>query len=152
MAAVVKPESLVFVDECGVHTSLAPLYGYALKGERLRLSVPRTRGPNTTLFSSMSIEGIGPSLAVEGVTTARVFETYLEKMLVPSLRSTGQIVVMDNLLAHRPKRIRELIEEQGCELLYLCRPIPPTTTPLRRLLPRSRRSCAERQPAVKRRS
>ncbi len=61
---------------------------------------------------------MGPSLAVEGASTARVFETYVEKVLVPSLRS-GQIVVMDNLGAHRPKRIRELIEQHGCDLVYL---------------------------------
>jgi len=80
--------------------------------------VPRNRGKNTTVLSSMTIEGMGPSLAVEGATTARVFETYVEKVLVPSLRA-GQIVVMDNLGAHRPERIRELIEQRGCELLYL---------------------------------
>jgi transposase len=111
-------ERLVFVDECGTHTSLAPIYGYAPKGERLYLPVPRTRGKNTTLLSSMSVEGMGPSLTVEGATTAQVFETYLEKVLAPSL-GKGQIVVMDNLGAHRPKRIRELIEQRGCELLYL---------------------------------
>ncbi len=118
VAAVVDPQSLVFVDECGVHTSLALIYGYAPRGERLHLSVPRNRGKNTTLLSSMTVEGIGPSLAVEGATTARVFETYVEEVLAPSLRS-GQIVVMDNLGAHRPARIGELIEERGCELLYL---------------------------------
>jgi transposase len=114
----VDPESLVFVDEMGLHTSLAPLYCYAPKGERLRLPVPRNRGRNTTLLSSMTIGGMGPSLAVEGATTARVFETYVEKVLVPSLH-TGQLVVMDNLAAHKPKRVRELIEERGCEFLYL---------------------------------
>jgi transposase len=118
VAAAVAPERLLFVDECGLHTSLAPIYGYAPRGERLGLSVPRNRGRNTTLLSSMTIEGMGPSLAVEGATTARVFEAYVEKMLVPNLRA-GQIVVMDNLGAHRPKRVRELIEQQGCELLYL---------------------------------
>jgi transposase len=118
VAAAVEPERLPFVYECGLHTSLAPIYGYAPRGERLRLSVPRSRGKNTTLLSSMTASGMGPSLAVEGATTARVFETYVEKVLVPSLR-TGQIVVMDNLGAHRPKRIGELIEQQGCELLYL---------------------------------
>jgi transposase len=66
----------------------------------------------------MSTGGMGPSLAVEGASTARVFETYVQKVLVPSLRA-GQIVVMDNLSAHRPRRIRELIEQQGCKLLYL---------------------------------
>jgi transposase len=118
VAAAVEPERLLFVDECGTHTSLAPLYGYAPKGERLYLSVPRSRGKNTTLLSSMTIEGMGPSLAVEGATTARVFETYIEKVLVPTLHK-GRIVVMDNLSAHRPKRIRELLESRGCELLYL---------------------------------
>jgi transposase len=119
VAATVEPERLLFVDECGTHTSLAPIYGYAPRGERLYLAVPRGRGKNTTLLSSMTIEGMGPSLSVEGsTTTARVFETYIEKVLLPSLRE-GQIVVMDNLSAHKPKRIRELIEQQDCELLYL---------------------------------
>jgi len=118
VAAVVKPERLIFVDECGTHTSLSPIYGYAPRGERLRLSVPRKRGRNTTLLLSISLEGMGPSLAVEGSTTARVFETYLQKVLAPSLKG-GQFVVVDNLGAHRPKRIRELIEQRGCELVYL---------------------------------
>ena len=100
-----EPERLLFVDECGAHTSLAPIYGYAPRGERLHLSVPRSRGKNTTLLSSMTIEGMGPSLTIEGATTSRIFETYVEKVLVPSLEP-GQIVVMDNLSAHRPKRIR----------------------------------------------
>jgi hypothetical protein len=101
VAAEVAPERLVFVDEMGVHTSLAPQYGYALRGgERLRLSVPRKRGPNTTVLSSMTTGGMGPSLAVEGATTARVFETYVEKVLVRSVR-VGQIVV--NRQPHCPQ-------------------------------------------------
>jgi transposase len=118
VAATVEPERLVFVDECGTHTSFGPIYGYAARGERLHLPVPRRRGKNTTLLASMTLSGMGPSLAVEGATTARVFETYVEKVLAPSLRK-GQIVVMDNLGAHTPKRIGELIERRGCELLYL---------------------------------
>ena len=55
---------------------------------------------------------------MEGATTSVVFETYVERVLAPSLRE-GRIVVMDNLGAHRPNRVRELIEERGCELLYL---------------------------------
>jgi hypothetical protein len=84
VAAAVEPERLVFVDECGTHTSLGLIYGYAPKGERLRLRVPRKRGKNTTLLSSMSLEGMGASLAVEGATTARVFEAYVEKVLTPA--------------------------------------------------------------------
>lgn len=118
VAGVLDPMRLVFVDECGVHTSLAPVYGYSPKGERLRLWVPRNRGPNTTLLASLTTEGMGASMAVEGSTTTEVFEAYLERFLVPELEE-GQVVIMDSLPAHKPKRVRELIEGRGCELLYL---------------------------------
>jgi transposase len=118
VAGVMDPSKLVFVDECGTHTSLAPVYGYSPKGERLKLSVPRNRGKNTTLLASMSLEGMGPSMVVHGATTARVFEAYLEQVLLPELVE-GQVVIMDSLPAHKPKRMRDLIERRGCELLYL---------------------------------
>jgi transposase len=118
VAGVVDPSKLVFVDECGTHTSLAPVYGYSPKGERLKLSVPRNRGKNTTLLASMSLEGMGPSMVVHGSTTAEVFEAYLEQVLLPELQE-GQVVVMDGLPAHKPKRVRDLIERRGCELFYL---------------------------------
>lgn len=118
VAGALDPRRLVFVDECGTHTSLAPLYGYSPKGERLSLSVPRNRGKNTTLVASMSLEGMGPSMAVKGSANAEVFETYLKKVLLPELEE-GQIVVMDNLPAHKPDRMRGLIEQRGCELFYL---------------------------------
>jgi transposase len=66
----------------------------------------------------MSLEEMGASLTVEGATTALVFEAYVEHVLAPSLRK-GQVVLIDNLGAHRPKRVGELIEERGCELVYL---------------------------------
>jgi transposase len=66
----------------------------------------------------MSLEGMGPTLAVEGSTTAGVFEAYLERVLLPELNE-GQVLIMDNLPAHKPDRVRELIEGRGCELLYL---------------------------------
>jgi transposase len=97
-------------------------------GERAFFEVPRNRGRNTTLLTSLRSGGIGPSMAVEGATTARVFETYVERLLAPSLRP-GQVVVMDNLGAHRPKRIGELIEGRGCELLYLP-PYSPDMNPI----------------------
>jgi hypothetical protein len=118
VAGVLDPTRLVFVDECGTHASLAPLYGYSPKGERLRLEVPRNRGENTTLLASLTTEGMGPSVAIEGSTTAEVFEAYLKRFLVPELEE-GQVVIMDSLPAHKPKRVREPIEERGCELLYL---------------------------------
>ena len=118
VAKKVEPERLVFVDEMGANTSLSILHAWSPAGKRAYCSVPRNRGKNTTLLASMSVEGMGPALAVEGATDREVFEAYLEEVLAPSLRS-GQIVVMDNLSAHKVHRIRELIEERGCELLYL---------------------------------
>ncbi len=109
---------LVFVDQMGTNISLSPLYAWALKGQRAYCSVPRNRGSNTTVLSSMTLEGMGPALTVEGSTTSVVFETYVEQVLAPTLRK-GQVVVMDNLSAHKGERIRDLIEGQGCELLYL---------------------------------
>ena len=118
VAQKVDPKCLVFVDEMGANTALSPLYAYSPKGERAHVRVPRNRGPNTTLLSSMTPEGMGPSLAVEGATTARVFEAYVERVLAPSLKR-GQIVIMDNLSAHKTDMVRELVEQRGCELLYL---------------------------------
>jgi len=118
VAERVEPERLVFVDEMGTNTSLSPVYAWAPKGQRACWSVPRNRGANTTVLSSMGVEGIGSSLTVEGSTTSVVFEAYVEQVLAPTLRR-GQVVVMDNLSAHKGERIRELIEERGCELVYL---------------------------------
>jgi hypothetical protein len=109
---------LVFVDEMGTNISLSPLYAWAPRGERAYLSVPRNRGANTTLLSSMSSEGMGACLAVVGSTTAAVFEAYVEQVLVPTLKP-GQVVILDNLSAHKGERVRELIEGRGCELIYL---------------------------------
>jgi transposase len=118
VAQSLDARSLVFVDEMGTNISLSPLYGWSRKGERAYCSLPRNRGKNTTLLSSMSMEGMGPSLAVEGATNSQVFETYVERVLAPNL-SRGQVVVMDNLSAHKGERVRELIEGQGCELVFL---------------------------------
>jgi transposase len=118
----------VFVDEMGANTSLSPRYAYSLRGRRAYAQVPRNRGANTTLLASMDLEGVGSCLAVEGATTATVFEAYVEKVLVPSLKR-GQIVVLDNLSAHKSERARKLIEERGCQLLFLP-PYSPDFNPI----------------------
>ncbi len=119
---------MVFVDECGTHTSMTRLRARAPRGERAYGRVPRNRGKNTTLIASMGPEGMGPSLAVVGSTTKVVFEAYVEEVLAPSLRP-GQVVMMDNLGAHRGERVRELVEARGCELLFLP-PYSPDFSPI----------------------
>jgi transposase len=126
--AGIDAKRLVFVDEMGTNTSLAPLYGWSRRGRRAYLKAPRNWGTNLTLLASITQAGIGPCLAVEGATTREVFEAYLEHVLAPSLRP-GQVVVMDNLSAHKGGRVKELIESRGCELLYLP-PYSPDLNPI----------------------
>jgi transposase len=128
VAREIDADQLVFVDEMGANISLAPLYGWSKRGERAFVRVPRNWGKNITLLASMSLEGMGECLAVEGSTTTAVFEAYLEEVLVPSLRA-GQVVVMDNLSAHKSSRVRELIQSSGCELIYLP-PYSPDFNPI----------------------
>jgi hypothetical protein len=90
LAGKLDADRLVFVDELGANTSLSPLYAWSRRGERARLKAPRNRGKNTTLLASMSSEGIGPCLAVEGGTNKDVFEAYVEGVLAPSLRGPGR--------------------------------------------------------------
>jgi hypothetical protein len=120
---------LVFVDEMGTHTSLAPLYVYAPRGKRASHKVPRNRGKNSNPFWRASAgTAWGLRWAIEGSTTKGVFESYVECFLAPVLRS-GQVMVMDNLSAHKGERVKELIEERGCKLLYLP-PYSPDLNPI----------------------
>ena len=128
VARKTEPKRMVFVDEMGTNTSLSPLRAWSRRGERARCSVPRNRGKNTTLLSSMSVEGMGPSLAITGAVDARVFEAYLERVLLPEL-GPGRIVVMGNLCAHKAEKVRKLVEGAGCELLYLP-PYSPDLNPI----------------------
>jgi transposase len=115
----------VFVDESGMHTYLdgsSALAG-SPRGLRAYGKVPRNRGKNTTLIASMSLCGMGETMCIQGATDAQAFEVYVEHFLAPRL-SEGQVVVLDQLGAHRPQRhrpqrIRELIEERGAQLVFL---------------------------------
>jgi hypothetical protein len=94
---------LVFVDESGTHISMDRLRSRAPRGARAFGRVPKNRGKNLMLMASMSLYGMGESMCIEGATDAKAFELYVEHFLAPSLREV-QVVVMDNLGAHRPKR------------------------------------------------
>ena len=128
VAGGIDARRLVFVDEMGANVSLSPLYAWSRRGERAFGSAPRNWGKNITLLASITAEGTGPCLAVEGSTTRGVFETYLERVLAPSLRP-GRVVVMDNLSAHKGGRVREIVEGRDCEVLYLP-PYSPDLNPI----------------------
>jgi transposase len=90
----------------------------APRGRRARGAVPRNRGPVITLLAGLSLTGMRPAMTVESGTDTAVFATYLEHFLLPAL-SAGTVVVVDNVGAHQPDRIRELVAAAGCELVFL---------------------------------
>ena len=119
---------LVFIDESSTNIALVGRYGRAPRGQRALDRAPRNWGENVTLISSIYLGGMGPSMSLPGSADAEAFKLYLEHFLCPTLRP-GQIVVMDNLSVHKNKKVRELIEECGCELLFLP-PYSPDFNPI----------------------
>ncbi len=114
----VDPERLIFVDESSTNVALSPRYARAPKGERARGKAPRNWGKNVTLISSIGVEGMGPSMSIEGSSDTESFSLYMREILAPTL-DAGQIVIMDNLSVHKSNWVRELIEERGSQLWLL---------------------------------
>ena len=111
-------ERLVFVDETSTNVALTPRYARAPRGERAHGKAPRNWGKNVTLISSITTEGMGPSMSIQGSSDTESFSLYMRELLAPRLRA-GQIVLMDNLSVHTSGWVRELIEEKGCQLWLL---------------------------------
>jgi transposase len=113
-----RHDDWIFVDECGTHIALTPLYARSPRGTRAVGKVPRNTGANTTLIASLSLNGMGEALILEGAADGGAFEAYIEQVLAPSLQP-GQTVVLDNLNTHHGVRVREAIEAKGCHLVFL---------------------------------
>lgn len=111
-------EDFVVLDECGSNLNLTPRYARAPRKERAYGSVPRNTPPNTTLIASLSLQGMGPAMVMPGATDTLAFEAYVCHVLAPTLRA-GQIVVLDNLSAHKSSRAAQAIAARGCELWFL---------------------------------
>jgi transposase len=127
-ATQLDPEHLVFVDESGTHTALTRLYGWAPQNQRATGSVPRNHGKNTTLVAALAPDGLQVPWLIEGAMDSETFDWYIRQQLAPTLRP-GQVVVLDNLSAHKADHIRQAIEARGCQLLYLP-PYSPDFTPI----------------------
>ncbi len=108
----------VIIDESGTNLNLTPRYARAPRGERAYGSVPRNTPPNTTLIASLTSAGMGPAMLLSGATDTAAFEVYIAQVLAPAL-VPGQVVILDNLSAHKSGRVRELIAARGCDLWYL---------------------------------
>jgi transposase len=121
-------ERFVFVDECSTNISLSPIYARAPRGERAPGKAPKNWGKNVSLICAIDSEGVKPSMSVEGAVDGKAFESYIEHLLAPKLKR-GQIMVMDNLSSHKSKRVKRLVEDAGCELLFLP-PYSPDMNPI----------------------
>jgi transposase len=109
---------LVFIDESGAKTNMTRLYGRAMAGKRAIDNTPCGHWCTTTMLSSVRLDGSTACMVVDGATNKEVFQAYVQRILLPTLK-TGDIVVMDNLSAHKSQQVRELIKSVGAELWYL---------------------------------
>jgi transposase len=105
-----------------------PLYGRAPRGQRVVGSVPQNYGSNLTMIAALGTGGLSAPMTVEAATDGDVFRAWTQQVLCPTLEK-GDIVVMDNLGAHKVSGIREAIEGRGAKLIYLP-PYSPDLSPI----------------------
>jgi transposase len=128
LSAGLEVGRLKFVDEAGVNLAMTRLYGRAPRGARVVGSVPQNYGPNVTILGALGIHGLQAVMTVDGATDAEVFRTYVKRVLGPTLRP-GDIVVMDNLRAHKAVGVQQALARRGVRLLYLP-PYSPDLSPI----------------------
>jgi transposase len=116
---------LKFVDESGVHLAMTRLYGRAPKGERVIGRVPQNYGQNVTILGALGLQGV---MTVDGPTDADVFRAYVKQVLAPTL-APGDVVVMDNLAAHKALGIQQAIARRRARVCYLP-PYSPDLSPI----------------------
>lgn len=112
------PARLVFIDESAAKTNMTRLRGRAPRGERLLSSSPHGHWQTTTMISSVRLDGSTACMTIDGATNTEVFYAYVRSILCPTLRP-GDIVIMDNLGAHKNKRTAALIKAAGAHLRFL---------------------------------
>jgi transposase len=125
------PERFVFLDETATTTDMARRYGRSPRGERLVAAVPQGYWQTTTFVAGLRHSGIVAPLVLEGPMTGAAFRAYVEQFLAPAL-APGDVVVLDNLAAHKVQGVREALATAGASLLYLP-PYSPDLNPIEQL-------------------
>jgi len=114
----VDPGRLVFIDETWTKTNMAPLRGWAPRGQRLKAKVPHGRWKTMTFLAALRHDRVEAPWLIDGPINGERFRLYVEKVLVPTLRP-GDIVIMDNLGSHKSKAVRRAIRQAGARLFFL---------------------------------
>lgn len=128
LSATLDLRRVKFIDESGINLAMTRLYGRAPRGERVLGSTPQNYGPNVTLLGALSYTGLEAVMLIEGATDSDVFRAYVCEVLCPTLRE-GDIVIADNLSAHKAAGVQEMIAATGARLLYLP-PYSPDLNPI----------------------
>ena len=126
-----NPERLVFIAETGATTNMTRRHGRAKRGERLAMAVPHDHWKTTTFVAGLRHDRIDAPCVIDGPMNGELFLAYVEQFLAPTL-SAGDIVVMDNLPAHKVKGVAEAIAARGAELRYLP-PYSPDLNPIEQM-------------------
>lgn len=126
--ASLDPKTLVFIDETGTNTKMVRAYGRCRKGRRLIGKQPFSHWKTTTFTAGLRCDGITAPFVLDGPMNRDAFLVYVGKVLGPTL-TEGDIVVMDNLPAHKGEAVRQLIEAAGAKLLFLP-PYSPDLNPI----------------------
>jgi transposase len=125
------PARFVFIDETGTATNLARRYGRSPSDRRLVAAVPHGHWRTTTFIAGLRQSGILAPLVLDGPMTGRAFRAYVEQCLAPAL-APGDVVVLDNLAAHKVGGVRQAIAAAGASILYLP-PYSPDLNPIEQL-------------------
>ena len=121
-------ERLRFLDEAGATTVYTRLYGRAVGGARTTEAVPRNYGASTSIISTLGVTGVEATMTIEGSVDTTVFNEYCQQILRPTLK-VGDIIVLDNLAAHRASRIEEITAECRARVIWLP-PYSPDFSPI----------------------
>jgi transposase len=122
---------LKFIDEAGVTTVLTRLRGRAAPGKRVREPVPKNYGQSTSILSLMSLAGVETTMLVEGAVDTICFDVFCQKFLRPCLQ-VGDIVVLDNLGAHKASQIEAIAKECSAQVIWLP-PYSPDFSPIEQM-------------------
>jgi transposase len=135
-----EPHRLVFIDETGTNTKMTRVRGRCGRGERLRSKAPFGHWKTQTFVAGLRCGALTAPWVIDAPIDRAIFETYVRTQLVPTLQE-GDIVILDNLPAHKSPAAEQAIRERGAWLLFLP-PYSPDLNPIEMAFANSRRICA----------